>query len=196
MELFPNMNCIHVSGMFKRRSIVPAALTILIVVALFTARDATGCLIPATAERPIVSQAGKVKRLQAKTHHLQRLVQRPLTRVTRDIRLVPPNKRAGKLNYWRRQVARIRRHHATVPEWPWGKLAGCESGRRWSYNGSSNYDGGIQFHPGTWSSFKLPGYPRYAWQASPRMQVLAGERVLASQGWGAWPACSRALGLR
>jgi len=178
----------------KRRAIIPAVLMILIIVALFTARDAAGCLIP--AERPGKSQAWKVKRLQAKTHHLQRLVQRPLTRVTRDIRLVSPNKRAGKLAYWRRQVARIRHYHATVPEYPWGVLSACESNRRWSYNGSSGFDGGIQFHPGTWSSFKLAGYPRYAWQASPRMQVLAGGRVLASQGWGAWPACSRALGLR
>ena len=182
--------------MRKRRSIVPAALITLIIVALLAARDATGCLIPAGAERPIKSQAWKVGKIQSKTHHLQRLASRPQTRVSRDIRLVPPRKRGGKLAYWRNQLARIRRHHATVPEWPWRRLAECESGRHWSYNGSSGYDGGIQFHPGTWSSFKLARYPRFAWQASPRMQVLVGRRVLASQGWGAWPACSRALGLR
>lgn len=180
---------------FRRRSIVPAALLTLIIVALFTARNAAGCLISST-EQPTRSTVWKVEKLQAKVHHLQRQVRQPLTRVSRNIRLVPPNKRAGKLNFWLRQRARIRHYHATVPEYPWGVLSECESNRRWAYNGTSNYDGGIQFHPGTWSSFKMDRYPRFAWQASPRMQVLVGKRVLASQGWGAWPACSRALGLR
>jgi len=181
--------------MRKRRSIVPAALITLIIVALFTARNAAGCLISST-EQPTRSPVWKVAKLQAKVHHLQRQVRQPLTTVSRDIRLVPKSERAGKLRYWLRQRARIRHYHATVPEYPWGVLSECESNRRWSYNGRSGFDGGIQFHPGTWSSFKLPGYPRFAWQASPRMQVLAGERVLAAQGWRAWPACSLHLGFR
>jgi hypothetical protein len=179
-----------------KRAVIPAALISLIIVVLFAARDSSGCLIPDTSERPTRSHIWKVERLQDKTHRLQHQVRLPLTRITRDIRLVYPNKRAGKLAYWRRQVARIRRYHATVPEYPWGVLSECESNRRWPYDGNSGFDGGIQFHPGTWSSFKLAGYPRFAWQASPRMQVLVGVRVLASQGWRAWPACSRALGFR
>lgn len=77
----------------------------------------------------------------------------------------------------------------------WDALAGCESGRDWSYNGSSGFDGGLQFEPGTWSAHKLPGYPAYAYQASREQQIAVAERVLGSQGWGAWPACSAKLGL-
>lgn len=184
--------------MLKPRSIVPAVLIVLIIVALFTARNAVGCLISST-EQPTRSTVWKVEKLQAKVHHLQRQVRQPLTRVSRDIRLVPPSKRAGKLRYWLRQRARIRHYHATVPEYPWGRLAECESNRRWQYDGRSGFDGGLQFHPGTWTAFKPKGYPlypRYAHQASPRMQVLAAERVLEVQGWRAWPACSLHLGFR
>ena len=35
-----------------------------------------------------------------------------------------------------------------------------------------------------------------AHQASREEQIVVAERVLAQQGWGAWPACSRKLGLR
>ena len=40
----------------------------------------------------------------------------------------------------------------------------------------------------------LPISP-YAYQASREQQITVAERVLASQGWGAWPACSAKLGL-
>jgi hypothetical protein len=33
-------------------------------------------------------------------------------------------------------------------------------------------------------------------QASRTQQIAVAERVLAAQGWKAWPACSRKLGLR
>lgn len=91
-----------------------------------------------------------------------------------------------------------------VPNWPWYQLARCEHGiygsdRRepaWSYDGRSGFDGGYQFTPGTWSSSKPSGYPRYAHQATPWQQTVVARRVLAAQGWGAWPTCSRKLGLR
>ncbi len=35
-----------------------------------------------------------------------------------------------------------------------------------------------------------------AHHASREEQIVVAERVLAKQGWGAWPACSRKLGLR
>jgi hypothetical protein len=78
----------------------------------------------------------------------------------------------------------------------WDRLAQCESGGQWNYNGPSGFDGGLQFHPGTWSAYRLPGYPAYAYLASRVQQIRVAERVLASQGWGAWPACSAMLGLR
>lgn len=84
---------------------------------------------------------------------------------------------------------------APIPE-PWASLAQCESTGRWDYNGSSGYDGGLQFSPRTWSAFKSDYHPDYAHQASPQEQIEVAERVLDAQGWGAWPACSRKLGLR
>lgn len=78
----------------------------------------------------------------------------------------------------------------------WVAIASCESGVDWGYNGRSGFDGAVQFHPGTWSVYRLPSYPRYAWQASPFQQLVVAELVLAAQGWRAWPACSRKLGLR
>lgn len=84
----------------------------------------------------------------------------------------------------------------TSTEGAWDALAQCESGGRWSYNGGSGFDGGLQFHPGTWSAYAPDGYPTYAWQATREQQIAVAKRVLASQGWGAWPACSSKLGLR
>jgi uncharacterized protein YabE (DUF348 family) len=77
----------------------------------------------------------------------------------------------------------------------WYDLARCESGGRWDYNGSSGYDGGLQFHPNTWTRNKISGYPAYAYQASPAQQIEVGKRVQARQGWSAWPSCARKLGL-
>lgn len=81
----------------------------------------------------------------------------------------------------------------------WQQLAVCESGMsgqpRWDYNGSSGFDGGIQFHPGTWTAFKPSGYPNYAWQATPYQQIQVGKLVAAQQGAGAWPSCTAKLGI-
>lgn len=78
----------------------------------------------------------------------------------------------------------------------WDRLAQCESGQRWDYNGSSGFDGGLQFSPRTWSGFGGGEFARYAYQATREEQIAVAERVLAAQGWGAWPACSRRLGIR
>lgn len=78
----------------------------------------------------------------------------------------------------------------------WGRLAGCESGHRWDYNGSSGYDGGLQFLPSTWTANGGGEFAQYAWQASALEQMIIAERVLDRQGWGAWPTCARKLGLR
>ncbi len=75
----------------------------------------------------------------------------------------------------------------------WYDLARCESGLRWSYDG--RYDGGLQFHPDTWTRNKPSGYPAYAYQASPQQQIEVGKIVQRRSGWGAWPSCARKLGL-
>lgn len=77
----------------------------------------------------------------------------------------------------------------------WDRLAACESGGRWNYNGPSGFDGGLQFLPSTWTAYKPSGYPTYAWQASKEQQIEVASRVQASQGWKAWPACSAKLGI-
>lgn len=80
----------------------------------------------------------------------------------------------------------------------WDRLAKCESGGRWDYNGSSGYDGGLQFSPKYWPFMaNLAGVTDdYAWQATREEQIRVAEVILKRQGWGAWPACSEKLGLR
>jgi hypothetical protein len=80
----------------------------------------------------------------------------------------------------------------------WDRLAQCESGGRWDYNGSSGYDGGLQFSPKYWPFManKAGVSADYAWQASREEQIRVAEVILDRQGWGAWPACSSKLGLR
>lgn len=77
----------------------------------------------------------------------------------------------------------------------WAPILQCESGGDW-YISHGLYEGGLQFHPGTWDAYKLPGYPEAAYQATPAQQIAVAELVLADQGWGAWPACSRKAGYR
>jgi hypothetical protein len=85
-----------------------------------------------------------------------------------------------------------------VPE-VWRSLAMCESGMsgspRWDYNGSSGFDGGIQFLPQTWTAFKPDSFPRYAFQATPYEQITVGKLVAEVQGAGAWPSCTSSLGI-
>ncbi|WJY00774.1 transglycosylase family protein [Curtobacterium sp. 458] len=74
----------------------------------------------------------------------------------------------------------------------WDALAQCESGGNWAINTGNGYYGGLQFTLGTWQANGGSGNPA---SASRSAQIAVAERVLASQGWGAWPACSAKLGL-
>ena len=78
----------------------------------------------------------------------------------------------------------------------WDRLAECEAGGNWDYNGGSGYDGGLQFLPSTWRAYNGADFAEYAWQATREQQIAVAERVLADAGWRAWPTCSRRLGLR
>jgi nucleoid-associated protein YgaU len=77
----------------------------------------------------------------------------------------------------------------------WNRLAQCESGGRWHINTGNGYYGGLQFSASTWRHFGGTKYARRADLATRAEQVLIAERTLRAQGWGAWPACSRKLGL-
>jgi phage tail protein X len=74
----------------------------------------------------------------------------------------------------------------------WDKLAQCESTGNWNINTGNGFSGGLQFTPSTWRSFGGAGL---AHRATREQQITVAQRVLAEQGWGAWPACSRKLGL-
>ncbi len=75
----------------------------------------------------------------------------------------------------------------------WDAIAQCESGGNWSINTGNGYSGGLQFAAGTWRAYGGSGQ---AYQASREQQIAVAQRVQAAQGWGAWPACTRKLGLR
>ncbi|MGI9000942.1 MAG: transglycosylase family protein [Pseudonocardia sp.] len=78
----------------------------------------------------------------------------------------------------------------------WDRIAQCESGGRWDINTGNGYHGGLQFSPRTWRAFGGREFAPHAYQATRAEQIVVAERVLAKQGWGAWPACSRKVGLR
>lgn len=77
----------------------------------------------------------------------------------------------------------------------WDALARCESGGNWGINTGNGYSGGLQFSSGTWAAHGGTQHAPRAHQASREQQIATAERTLARQGWGAWPACSRKLGL-
>ncbi len=57
----------------------------------------------------------------------------------------------------------------------WNAVAECESGRDWDTDTGNGYYGGLQ--------------------ATRGQQIEIAERVLAEQGWGAWPTCSEVAGV-
>ena len=78
-----------------------------------------------------------------------------------------------------------------APSSVWDKIAQCESGGNWSINTGNGYYGGLQFSASTWRAYGGSGS---ASNASRAEQIAVAERVLAAQGWGAWPVCSRKAG--
>lgn len=89
----------------------------------------------------------------------------------------------------------------------WDRVADCESGAWTSTGGfvpssatwsstAGLFEGGLQFHPDTWDGYRDADMPAAAYDATREQQIAVAERVLAAQGWEAWPVCSRKLGLR
>lgn len=72
-------------------------------------------------------------------------------------------------------------------------IAMCESSGDWSADTGNGFYGGLQFSASSWRAVGGSGLPH---QASRETQIAMGQRLQARQGWGAWPACSRKLGLR
>lgn len=84
---------------------------------------------------------------------------------------------------------------SAAPDSDWDRLAQCESGGNWHINTGNGYYGGLQFSAGTWNGFGGQEFAGFAHEASREQQIAVAERVLAAQGWGAWPSCSQKLGL-
>lgn len=77
----------------------------------------------------------------------------------------------------------------------WDRLAQCESGGNWAINTGNGFFGGLQFTQQTWEGFGGAEYAPRADQATREQQIAVAEKVQASQGWGAWPACTASLGI-
>lgn len=95
--------------------------------------------------------------------------------------------------------------HATTPsnnsvpsasDSAWDKLAECESGGDWQIDTGNGYKGGLQFASSTWNAFGGKEFAPSANLATKEEQIVVAERTLAAQGWNAWPACSRKVGVR
>ena len=84
---------------------------------------------------------------------------------------------------------------SAAPDSDWDRLAQCEAGGNWHINTGNGFHGGLQFNPQTWQANGGGQFAATADQATREQQIVVAERVLASQGWGAWPACSASLGL-
>ncbi|MFE6751899.1 transglycosylase family protein [Kitasatospora purpeofusca] len=84
---------------------------------------------------------------------------------------------------------------SAAPASTWDAVAQCESGGNWSINTGNGFYGGLQFTSSTWKAFGGTSYAPQANQASKAAQITVAEKVLASQGPGAWPVCSKKAGL-
>jgi uncharacterized protein YabE (DUF348 family) len=79
----------------------------------------------------------------------------------------------------------------------WDRLAQCESTGNWAINSGNGYYGGLQFDAGTWRAYGGSAYAPLPNKATREEQIAVAEKVRADRGggYGAWPACSRKLGL-
>jgi hypothetical protein len=75
---------------------------------------------------------------------------------------------------------------------PWACIAQHESNGNPSADTGNGFYGGLQFTLQTWQAYGGSGNPA---NASIAAQEAVAQRVLAAQGWGAWPNTSRACGL-
>ncbi|MGJ6122185.1 transglycosylase family protein [Mycolicibacterium sp. Y3] len=84
-------------------------------------------------------------------------------------------------------------HAGAATDGEWDQVARCESGGNWAINTGNGYQGGLQFSPGTWAGHGGGEYAPAAHMATKDEQIAVAERVLATQGKGAWPVCGRGL---
>jgi len=83
---------------------------------------------------------------------------------------------------------------SAAPDSTWDAVAQCESTGNWAINTGNGYHGGLQFTDSTWAANGGSAYASQAEGATRDQQIAVAENVLASQGWGAWPVCSKQAG--
>jgi resuscitation-promoting factor RpfA len=84
-------------------------------------------------------------------------------------------------------------HANAATDGEWDRVAACESGGNWAINTGNGYQGGVQFSPSTWRSHGGGEFAPAANLATKEQQIAVAERVLATQGRGAWPVCGHGL---
>jgi uncharacterized protein YabE (DUF348 family) len=78
----------------------------------------------------------------------------------------------------------------------WDRLVQCEATGNWAINTGNGYYGGLQFDRQTWNAYGGDEYAELPHQASREEQIAVATRLRDDRGgYGAWPACSRKLGL-
>lgn len=82
---------------------------------------------------------------------------------------------------------------AVVMSGNWDAVAQCEAGGDWHINTGNGYYGGLQFSASTWTANGGGEFAATADLATREQQIAVAERVLASQGAGAWPHCGSFL---
>ncbi len=93
-------------------------------------------------------------------------------------------------------------HNGDVPLETWDRLAECESNQTWDINTGNTFYGGLQFNKKSWDwAIEVGGHtnkPAYPHNATRMQQITVAETLLEIHpaGWGAWPACTEALGIR
>lgn len=94
-----------------------------------------------------------------------------------------------------RAAAAVPGYACAADQWPWGCVAECESSGRWHVNTGNGFYGGLQFWQPTWVEHGGTKYAPRADLATRPQQITIAEEVLRTQGWGAWPVCSKRYGL-
>ncbi|KQX54960.1 MULTISPECIES: transglycosylase family protein [unclassified Streptomyces] len=94
-----------------------------------------------------------------------------------------------------RAAAAVPSYPCADDQWPWGCVAACESSGNWHVNSGNGFYGGLQFWHPTWVEHGGLKYARRADLATRPQQITVAEEVLRTQGWGAWPVCSKRYGL-
>jgi cell wall-associated NlpC family hydrolase len=77
----------------------------------------------------------------------------------------------------------------------WTNLAQCSSNGNWAIHPGNGVSGGLAVKTATWTLFGGRKYAAQPYQATKNQQLSVGEKIVAGQGWKAWPKCSAQLGL-